>query len=118
MKFSKITGTGSYLPEKIVTNADLEKILDTSDEWIQERTGIKERRWIEEGGGLTGAGADYRLIFRFVSATAFACYFVGMIPSAIWYKRRWSTVAKSMIDCLIYALLTGGFFGWLWPAAA
>lgn len=44
MKYSKITGTGSYLPEKIVTNADLEKILDTSDQWIQERTGICERR--------------------------------------------------------------------------
>ena len=44
MKFSKIIGTGSYLPEKIVTNADLEKILDTSDQWIQERTGIRERR--------------------------------------------------------------------------
>ena len=44
MKFSKIIGTGSYLPEKIVTNADLEKILDTSDQWIQDRTGIRERR--------------------------------------------------------------------------
>lgn len=44
MKFSKIAGTGSYLPEKIVTNADLEKILDTSDEWIRDRTGICERR--------------------------------------------------------------------------
>lgn len=44
MKFSKVIGTGSYLPEKIVTNADLEKILDTSDQWIQERTGICERR--------------------------------------------------------------------------
>ncbi len=48
MKFSKITGTGSYLPEKIVTNADLEKILDTSDQWIQERTGICERRIAHE----------------------------------------------------------------------
>ena len=44
MKFSKIIGTGSYLPEKIVTNADLEKMLDTSDEWIRDRTGISERR--------------------------------------------------------------------------
>jgi len=44
VKFSKIIGTGGYLPEKIVTNADLEKILDTSDQWIQERTGIRERR--------------------------------------------------------------------------
>lgn len=49
MKFSKIAGTGSYLPEKIVTNADLEKILDTSDEWIRDRTGIRERRVAYEG---------------------------------------------------------------------
>ena len=48
MKFSKIIGTGSYLPEKIVTNADLEKILDTSDQWIQDRTGIRERRIAHE----------------------------------------------------------------------
>jgi 3-oxoacyl-[acyl-carrier-protein] synthase-3 len=39
----KITGTGSYLPDKILTNADLEKMVDTSDEWITTRTGIKER---------------------------------------------------------------------------
>ncbi len=49
MKFSKIIGTGSYLPEKIVTNSDLEKILDTSDQWIRERTGISERRIAHEG---------------------------------------------------------------------
>jgi len=48
VKFSKIIGTGSYLPEKIVTNADLEKILDTSDQWIQDRTGIRERRIAHE----------------------------------------------------------------------
>ncbi|MBU3665103.1 MAG: ketoacyl-ACP synthase III [Chthoniobacterales bacterium] len=39
-----ITGTGKYVPEKVLTNADLQKIVDTSDEWITERTGIKERR--------------------------------------------------------------------------
>jgi len=49
VKFSRIIGTGSYLPEKIVTNADLEKILDTSDEWIRDRTGIRERRVAREG---------------------------------------------------------------------
>jgi 3-oxoacyl-[acyl-carrier-protein] synthase-3 len=48
LKYSKIIGTGSYLPEKIVTNADLEKILDTSDQWITERTGIRERRIAHE----------------------------------------------------------------------
>ncbi len=40
---SKIIGTGSYLPKKVLTNADMEKIVDTSDEWIRERTGIRER---------------------------------------------------------------------------
>ena len=44
-----ILGTGYYVPEKIMTNADLEKIVDTSDEWIVERTGIKERRIAEDG---------------------------------------------------------------------
>ncbi len=39
----KIAGTGSYVPEKVLTNADLEKLVDTNDEWIQTRTGIKER---------------------------------------------------------------------------
>ena len=48
MKKSIIKGIGYYLPENIVKNKDLEKIMDTSDEWIQERTGIKERRWVLE----------------------------------------------------------------------
>lgn len=43
MRYSKILGTGGYLPEKILTNADLEKIVDTTDEWIVERTGIHRR---------------------------------------------------------------------------
>ena len=43
-----ILGTGFYVPEKIMTNADLEKIVETSDEWIVERTGIKERRIAED----------------------------------------------------------------------
>lgn len=44
MRSAGILGTGSYLPDKVITNQDLEKIIDTSDTWIQERTGIKERR--------------------------------------------------------------------------
>jgi 3-oxoacyl-[acyl-carrier-protein] synthase III len=43
MTYSRIAGTGSFLPEKILTNHDLEKIVDTSDQWIQDRTGIKQR---------------------------------------------------------------------------
>ena len=49
MSFSQIIGTGSYLPEKVLTNKDLEKILDTSDEWITSRTGIKQRHIIGKG---------------------------------------------------------------------
>ncbi len=48
MNYSKITGTGSYLPEKILTNQDLEKMVDTSDEWIVTRTGIKQRHIAED----------------------------------------------------------------------
>ena len=47
--YSRIAGTGSYLPEKVVTNADLEKIVDTTDEWIASRTGIRERRRAADG---------------------------------------------------------------------
>ena len=52
---SRITGMGFYVPDNVVTNDDLAKVMDTSDEWIQERTGIKERRWIEEGSDETSA---------------------------------------------------------------
>ena len=43
MGFAKITGTGVYIPEKILSNKDLESLVDTSDEWIKARTGISER---------------------------------------------------------------------------
>ncbi|KAA3616953.1 MAG: ketoacyl-ACP synthase III [Calditrichaeota bacterium] len=49
MKNSKIIGLGKYIPKRTVTNADLEKIMETSDSWIQERTGIKERHYAKPG---------------------------------------------------------------------
>ena len=52
MTHSRIAGTGSYLPEKVLTNFDLEKMMDTSDQWIRERTGI-ERRHIAAAGETT-----------------------------------------------------------------
>ncbi len=51
MYTSKISGLGSYVPENIVTNDDLAKVMDTNDEWIQERTGIQQRRHIKKGDG-------------------------------------------------------------------
>ena len=50
MYHSKIAGLGFYVPDNVVTNGDLSKLMDTNDEWIQERTGIKERRHIVRGG--------------------------------------------------------------------
>lgn len=57
MMRSKIVGTGSYVPEKILRNADLEKMVDTSDKWIQGRTGIRERRIAHEGEAASDLGA-------------------------------------------------------------
>src|SRR5690606_3202044 len=52
---TKIAGLGSYVPENVVTNDDLSKVMDTNDSWIQERTGIKERRHIKKGDGNSTA---------------------------------------------------------------
>ena len=49
MSYARIAGTGSYLPEKILTNAELEKMVDTSDEWIRSRTGIEQRHVAADG---------------------------------------------------------------------
>ena len=53
-----IIGTGSYLPEKILTNKDLEKIVDTSDEWIRSRTGIEERRIVDSNTSASDLGVE------------------------------------------------------------
>src|ERR1700712_1646874 len=47
--YSRIIGTGGYLPERVVHNRDLEKIMETSDEWIRDRTGIERRHYAAEG---------------------------------------------------------------------
>lgn len=50
---SRIIGLGHYVPENVVTNEELSKLMDTNDAWIQERTGIQERRWVKPGSGET-----------------------------------------------------------------
>jgi len=59
--------------------------------------------------------SEYLAVFRFVGATAFAGYSLALLQNSIWYKRNWSATLKSMFDGLIYALITAGTFGWLWP---
>ncbi len=60
-------------------------------------------------------GGDYLEVFRFAGTAAFAAYGLALPQKSIWFKTSWSTTAKSMFDALIYGLLTGGVFGWLWP---
>lgn len=61
-------------------------------------------------------GAHYLEVFRFAGTVAFAGYGLALLQNSIWYKRSWSTTLKSMFDSFVYALLTAGTFGWLWPA--
>jgi 3-oxoacyl-[acyl-carrier-protein] synthase-3 len=81
LNYSGVIGSGGYLPEKVLTNADLEKMVDTSDEWILSRTGVRERRIAAEGEhtvdlaehatrrAIEAAGIDVRDIDLIVVAT-------------------------------------------------
>lgn len=66
-------------------------------------------------GRALGPGANYLEVFRFAGATAFTGYSLALLQNSIWYRRNWGATIRSMIDGLIYALLTAGMFGWLWP---
>lgn len=88
MYHSKISGLGYYVPENIVTNDDLSKIMDTNDEWIQERTGIKERRHIIRGEDTTTS--------------------MGVKAAEIAMQR--ANVAKADIDFVIFATLSPDYY--------
>ena len=61
------------------------------------------------------AGAPYRHVFRVVGTAAFLAYSVGPLINGIWKGQPWGLVTKEAVDGLVYALLTAGTFGWLWP---
>ncbi|NER12270.1 beta-ketoacyl-ACP synthase III [Leptobacterium flavescens] len=86
---SKIAGLGYYLPENVVTNDDLSKLMDTNDEWIQERTGIKERRHVANGDGNTTTS-------------------MGVKAAEIAIER--SGVSKDEIDFIIFATLSPDYY--------
>jgi 3-oxoacyl-[acyl-carrier-protein] synthase-3 len=88
MYHSKIAGLGYYVPDNIVTNDDLTKVIETSDEWIQERTGIKERRHIVPGQDTTTT--------------------MGVKAATIAIER--SGVAKEDIDFVIFATLSPDYY--------
>ena len=87
MPKSKIKGVGFYVPDNVIKNSDLEEIMDTSDEWIQERTGIKERRWVK--GDLTTS-------------------LMGTYASKIAIKN--ANISKNDIDFIIFATLSPDYF--------
>jgi len=58
MRRSRILGIGSHVPPRVVTNHELAQLMETTDEWIVERTGIRERRWVDEGVGSSDLGAE------------------------------------------------------------
>lgn len=84
---ARILGLGTYLPPKVVTNHDLTKIMDTSHEWIVERSGVEERRWVDADEGNYTMG---------VKAAQAAMANAGVAPGEI--------------DCIIYATLSPDYF--------
>jgi hypothetical protein len=67
--------------------------------------------------GITlGPGAPYMTVFRVTGTVAFAGYALALLQHSIWYRRSWRTTIVSTVDGLIFALLTAGAFGWLWPS--
>jgi hypothetical protein len=66
-------------------------------------------------GRTVPAGTEYLHVFRVTGTVAFAGYGLALVQDSIWYGRRWGSTVKSLVDSLIYALLTAGSFGWLWP---
>jgi len=66
-------------------------------------------------GRMLAPGAPYLDVFRLTGTVAFACYSMALMQRSIWYWANWSATLRSMFDGLVYALLTAGAFGWLWP---
>jgi hypothetical protein len=60
-------------------------------------------------------GASYVQVFRVASTAGVVAFAFGDVPNAIWYGKPWSAVVKSVVDGVVYGLLMGGTFGWLWP---
>lgn len=86
---SKIAGLGKYVPENVVTNDDLSKMMDTNDEWITERTGIKERRHIKKGDGNTTAS-------------------MGAKAAKIALER--AKISKDDVDLIVFATLSPDYY--------
>jgi 3-oxoacyl-[acyl-carrier-protein] synthase-3 len=126
LRRSKITAVSHYLPERRVTNKDFEKVLDTSDQWIFERTGIRERRFVEKGIGtsdLAAAAAKLLLKQRGIDASELDLIIVGTVTPDMFFpstaclvqdkigaKNAWGFDLSGACSGFIYALATGAQF--------
>jgi hypothetical protein len=61
------------------------------------------------------SGAEYLTVFRVTGTATFMAYGLGTIPESVWFGRPWSSYFLGAFDALLYALIAGGIFGWLWP---
>jgi hypothetical protein len=66
-------------------------------------------------GVALGPGAEYLKVFQITGCVAFTGYALALPQNSIWWSKNWGATARSMIDGLVYGLLTAGTFGWLWP---
>lgn len=66
-------------------------------------------------GRALGPDAEYMAVFRLAGTVAFVGYTLALWQGPVWFGRKWSTTLKNTFDGLVYALLTAGAFGWLWP---
>lgn len=126
LRRAKITAVGHYVPQRCVTNHDLEKVLDTSDEWIFERTGIRERRVVSNGQATSDLGAEAAkavlekrrippseldlLIVATVTPDMFFPSSACLVQDKIGATNAWAFDLSGACSGFIYALATGAQF--------
>ena len=125
LRRAAITAVGHYVPEKILTNADLEKIVDTSDEWIRTRTGIRERRILEQGAtsDLAMKAVQQVLVNRGITAEEIELIIVAtitpdmMLPATAYVvqekigaNKAWGFDLNAACSGFLFALSVGARF--------
>jgi 3-oxoacyl-[acyl-carrier-protein] synthase-3 len=126
MNLSKIIGLGFHVPENVITNENLSQKIDTSDEWIQTRSGIKERRWATEDistfdlahqaslNAISDAGIDPQEIDMIIVGTLSSDYFFPGVSAQLQESLKLNTIGafdiKAACSAFIYSLSIGDQF--------